>query len=67
MKRIASGTSANVRLERWVKNKKQQQWFFDPVSKLIRSNYWKNYCIEIPSSGNANDLRMTASFNSRHW
>jgi hypothetical protein len=44
----------NVTLKRWVKNRKAQQWFFDCTSKLVRNNYWKNYCLNIPSNGKAN-------------
>jgi len=55
MKRIAEmqgGTQ--VYLKRWVKNKKQQTWKFDPVAKVIRNMYWTNYVLNIPSNGNAN-------------
>jgi hypothetical protein len=44
-----------------------QTWFFDPVSKTIRSNYWKNYAMHIPGNGAQNELRMTSTINSRWW
>jgi hypothetical protein len=57
----------NIMLNRWKKNVAAQQWFFEPVSKTIRSNHWKNYCMEIPSSGKANELKITGSITSRWW
>jgi len=57
----------NIALNRWVKNRAAQQWWFDPVSKTIRSQHWKNYCMEIPSSGAANELRITGTISSRWW
>jgi hypothetical protein len=68
MKRVAEmqgGTQ--VYLKRWVKNKKQQQWFFDPVAKVIKNNYWKNYVLNIPSNGNANSINTVSSITSRWW
>jgi hypothetical protein len=68
MQRVAECHGAsNVYLKRWRKNVNAQQWFFDPVAKVIRSNHWKNYIMNIPSNGNANDLRMTSSVTSRWW
>jgi hypothetical protein len=52
---------------RYQKNLKQQQWFFDGVSKTIRNNNWKNYCMEIQGNGASTNLRATASINSRWW
>jgi hypothetical protein len=37
----------NIRLKRWRKNTTAQQFFIDDVTKTIRSNHWKNYCVEI--------------------
>jgi hypothetical protein len=59
--------ASNVILKRWRNNQKQQQWYFDGVTKTIRSNYWKNYAMHIPGNGNQNELRMTSSINSRWW
>jgi hypothetical protein len=68
MNRIAESIGASqVRLKRWRKNVAAQQWFFDCVSKTVRSNHWKNYAMEIPSNGNQNELRCTASITSRWW
>jgi hypothetical protein len=39
MKRFAECVGAsNVQIRRYVKNRKAQEWFFDPVSKTIKSN-----------------------------
>jgi hypothetical protein len=57
----------NIMLNRWVKNRAAQQWFFEPVSKTIRSQNWKNYCMEIPSNGGANELKITGTIKSRWW
>ena len=68
MKRIAECQGAsNVYLKRWRKNVAAQQWFFDPVAKVIRSNHWKNYIMHIPGNGGQNSLRMTSSITSRWW
>jgi hypothetical protein len=56
----------NMVLKRWRNNQRQQQFFFDEVSKTIRNNYWKNYAVEIQSNGNSNNLK-TAGINSRWW
>jgi hypothetical protein len=48
MKRVAECVGANnIVLKRWRKNVPAQQYFFDEVSKTIRSNQWKNYAMEI--------------------
>jgi hypothetical protein len=39
--------ASNVTMKRWVKGRAAQQWFFNPVSKTIHSNHWKNYIMEI--------------------
>jgi hypothetical protein len=54
-------------LKRWRKNTRQQQFFFDNVSKTIKNNYWKNYCLDIQSNGKSNNLRTTSGINSRWW
>jgi hypothetical protein len=56
----------NMVLKRWRNNQRQQQFWFDEVSKTVRNNYWKNYAVEIQSNGNSNNLR-TAGVNSRWW
>jgi hypothetical protein len=57
----------NMVLKRWRNNTRQQQFWFDEVSKTIRNNYWKNYCLDIQSNGNSNNLRTTSGINSRWW
>jgi hypothetical protein len=67
MNRVIQTNSSTVTINRWVKNRKQQVWWFDPVKKMIFSNYWKNYCLEIPSSGTAKDIKLTSNCKSRWW
>jgi hypothetical protein len=57
----------NMVLKRWRKNQKQQQFWFDNVSKTIRNNHWKNYCLDIQGNGNSSNLRTVSSINSRWW
>jgi hypothetical protein len=57
----------NMVLKRWRNNVRQQQFWFDEVSKTVRNNYWKNYCLEIQSNGGSNNLKTTSSINSRWW
>jgi len=68
MKRVieAYGNS-NLAIRRYRKNQKQQMWWFDSVSKTLRSNYWKNYCMEIQSNGGSSNLRMISTISSRWW
>jgi hypothetical protein len=56
----------NMVLKRWRNNAKNQQFWFDEVSKTIRNNHWKNYAVEIQSNGNSSNLK-TAGINSRWW
>jgi hypothetical protein len=37
----------NVTLKRWRNNVRQQQWYFDEVSKTIKNNYWKSHSLDI--------------------
>jgi hypothetical protein len=68
MRRVAEAVGANnVVLKRYTKGRASQQFSFDCVSKTIRSNYWKNYAMEIQSSGTSKNLRMTSGINSRWW
>ena len=48
----------NAVIRRWKKNRKQQQFWFDEVSKTIRNNFNKNYCIDIYNNGAGTRLRM---------
>jgi hypothetical protein len=56
----------HITLRRWRKNQVVQQWWFDGVSKTVRSQNWKGHAIEIISNGNGNDIRF-AGVNSRWW
>ena len=68
MKRVAEAVGANnLALKRWRKGVLGQQYYFDEVSKTIRSQQWKNYALEIQSSGTNKNLRMTSGINSRWW
>jgi hypothetical protein len=58
--------NTQVNLKRWRKNTRQQQWWFDEVSKTVRNNYWKNYALDIQGNGGSSNLR-TAGINSRWW
>ena len=52
MKRVAECHGANnIWLRRYRKNVAAQQFFFDPVSKTLRSQQWKNYALAIQSNG----------------
>jgi hypothetical protein len=58
---IESHGAAHARINRYVKGKTQQQFFFDNVSKTIRSQHWKNYCMEIQANGSQLPLRFTSN------
>jgi len=57
----------NMVLKRWRNNQRQQQFWFDEVSKTVRNNYWKNYCWEIQGNGSSNNFRTVSGINSRWW
>jgi len=57
----------NMVLKRWRNAQRQQQFWFDEVSKTVRNNYWKNYCWDIQSNGNSNNFRTVSGINSRWW
>jgi len=68
MHRVAEAIGAsNVALKRYTKGRVAQQFYFDAVSKTIRSNHWKNYAVEIQGNGGQANLRMTSSISSRWW
>jgi len=68
MQRVAETVgAANIALKRFAKGRIAQQFVFDGASKQIRSNHWKNYCMEIQSNGASPNLRATATCNSRWW
>jgi hypothetical protein len=61
MQRVAECVGAsNVTLKKWYKNRKAQQWRFDPVSKTIRNMNWTSYAMSMEG----NNLRCR-SMNSR--
>jgi hypothetical protein len=63
MRRIAECVGANnVQLRRVVKSRKAQQWFFDPVSKTLKNNNWKNYSLHLYG----NNIRCQPT-TSRWW
>jgi len=65
MKRLAEAIGASsIKLKRWRKGAKAQQFFFDPVSKTIRSNHWKGRSLDIASSGRSANLQIYTT-NSR--
>jgi hypothetical protein len=44
MQRVAECVGANnIVLKKWAKNRKAQQFQFDPVSKTIKGMYWTSY------------------------
>jgi hypothetical protein len=68
MHRVAEAVGANnMAIKRYRKNVLGQQFFFDAVSKTVRSQQWKNYAIEIQSNGGSANVRMTSTINSRWW
>ena len=67
MKRVVQCHGAStIKLNRYVKTT-VAQWYFDAVSKTVRSNHWKNYAMQIPGNGGQNELSMTSGINSRWW
>jgi hypothetical protein len=66
--RVAECVGANnMVLRRYAKGRLGQQFYFDGVSRTIRSQQWKNYALEIQSNGGNSNLRFTSSINSRWW
>jgi len=60
--------NTNLSIMRWHNGrKKQQQFTFDQVKKVLRNNHWKNYVIEIQSSGNGQNAITSATISSRWW
>jgi hypothetical protein len=51
MQRVAECVGAsNVTLKKWYKNRKAQQWQFDPVSKTIKNMNWTSYGFSLEST-----------------
>jgi hypothetical protein len=43
--------ASNVKLARWRKNTKAQQWYFDEKTKTIKNNNWTPRSLDIQSNG----------------
>jgi hypothetical protein len=68
MKRVVECIGANnLVTKRYRKNVTAQQFYYDSVSKTLRSQQWKNYAMEIQSNGGSQNLRMTSGITSRWW
>jgi len=68
MKRVIETIGANnMVIKKYRKNVTAQQFFFDGVSKTIRSQQWKNYAVEIQSNGGSSNVHCTSTINSRWW
>jgi hypothetical protein len=66
--RVAECIGANnIVIKRYAKGRVAQQFYFDEVSKTIRSQQWKNYALEIQSNGGSSNLRATSGITSRWW
>jgi hypothetical protein len=67
MKRVAELVSArNIVLKRYAKGRTAQQFFFDGVSKTIKSQQYKNRSFNIQNNGRGRNLEMLST-NSRWW
>jgi bacillopeptidase F (M6 metalloprotease family) len=67
MQRVAECHGANnVWLRRWRKNALGQQWYFDEVTKTIKSQQWKSHSLDIQGNGASANVRCTTT-NSRWW
>jgi hypothetical protein len=67
-KRVIESIGANnMVIKRYAKGRLAQQFWFDEKSKTIRSQQWKNYCVEIQSNGGSTNVRMTSGITSRWW
>ena len=68
MHRVAEMIGAsNITLKRYAKGRKAQQFVFDGVKKIVQSNHWKNYCVEIASNGGSQNIGARANCPSRWW
>jgi hypothetical protein len=68
LKRVIESIGANnMVIKRYTKGRLAQQFWFDEKSKTIRSQQWKNYCVEIQSNGGSTNVRMTSGITSRWW
>jgi len=67
MKRVIEAHGANRLLINRYKAKTTQKFYFNPVSKMIYSNHWKNYCMEITGKGESTKFLLTSTCNSKWW
>jgi len=56
-----------MHLNRWVKNRNDQLFWFDEKTKTVRSQQWKNYAMERYSNGGHPYMRANSSVKSRWW
>jgi hypothetical protein len=62
MHRVAECVGANnMVLKRYSKGRLGQQFYYDGVSRTVRSQQWKNYALEIQSNGGSSNLRFTSN------
>jgi hypothetical protein len=67
MQRVAEAVGANnVVLKRYAKGRIAQQFYFDGVSKTLKSQQWKTHSLDIQSNGRNPNVRVTTT-NSRWW
>jgi hypothetical protein len=63
MERVVECVSAStIVLKRFAKGRAAQQFFFDPVTKTIKNNYWKGYSL----NQNGQDLKVLGT-NARWY
>jgi hypothetical protein len=56
-----------IHLNRWVKGRKDQLFWFDEKTKTVRNEQWKSHAIERHSNGGHPYLRATSGITSRWW
>jgi hypothetical protein len=57
---------SNLVLHRYIAGRTEQQFYFDAVTKTLKSQRYKDRSIEIVSNGNSVNVRMGAT-NARKW
>jgi hypothetical protein len=56
----------HLRLKRCVKNRKEQQYYFDGATKTIKSERYKDRSLNIEANGGNKNFKMRGT-NSRWW
>jgi len=56
-----------IHLNRWVKGRQDQLFWFDEKTKTVRNQQWKNSAIERHSKGGHPYLRATGTITGRWW